>query len=74
MLFRSHLGLLGGIVFLSHQVGSFLGVWMGGYLYDQFGTYDPVWWLGVALGVFAAIVHWPIQERAVERPVLAPAE
>ncbi len=66
-----HLGLLGGIVFLSHQIGSFLGVWMGGYLYDHFGSYDPVWWLGVALGVFAAIVHWPIQEKAVPRPAAA---
>ena len=66
-----HLGLLGGIVFLSHQVGSFLGVWMGGFLYDRFGSYDPVWWLGVALGIFAAIVHWPIRERAVERPPAA---
>ncbi|NRQ14104.1 MFS transporter [Ensifer sesbaniae] len=66
-----HLGLLGGIVFLSHQVGSFLGVWMGGYLYDRFGSYDPVWWLGVALGVFAAIVHWPIEERGVARPATA---
>ena len=69
-----HLGLLGGLVFLSHQIGSFLGVWLGGYLYDRFGTYDPVWWLGVALGIFAAIVHWPIQERPVERMRLAPAE
>jgi MFS family permease len=66
-----HLGLLGGVVFLSHQVGSFLGVWMGGFLYDRFGTYDPVWWLGVALGVFAAIVHWPIEERGVVRPAIA---
>jgi MFS family permease len=66
-----HLGLLGGIVFLSHQIGSFLGVWMGGYLYDQFGSYDPVWWVGVALGVFAAIVHWPIEERGVLRPATA---
>jgi len=66
-----HLGLLGGIVFFSHQVGSFLGVWMGGYLYDHFGTYDPVWWLGVALGVFAAVVHWPIEERGVARPLPA---
>ncbi|WP_331373861.1 MFS transporter [Sinorhizobium chiapasense] len=66
-----HLGLLGGIVFLSHQIGSFLGVWMGGYLYDRFGSYDPVWWLGVALGVFAAIVHWPIEERGVARPAMA---
>ena len=69
-----YLGMLGGIVFLSHQVGSFLGVWLGGYLYDKFGSYDPVWWLGVALGIFAAIVHWPIQERAVDRPALSPAE
>jgi MFS family permease len=71
MFGTKHLGLLGGIVFLSHQVGSFLGVWMGGYLYDQFGTYDPVWWLGVALGIFAAIVHWPIEERGVARPAIA---
>ncbi len=66
-----HLGLLGGIVFLSHQIGSFLGVWMGGYLYDHFGSYDPVWWFGVVLGVFAAIVHWPIQEKSVPRPSVA---
>jgi len=66
-----HLGMLGGVVFLSHQVGSFLGVWMGGFLYDRFGSYDPVWWLGVALGVFAAIVHWPIREKPVERPLVA---
>ncbi|QLF69948.1 MFS transporter [Peteryoungia desertarenae] len=64
-----HLGLLGGLVFLSHQIGSFLGVWMGGYLYDHFGTYDQVWWLGVALGIFAAVVHWPIREQAVIRPM-----
>ncbi|MEM1050067.1 MAG: MFS transporter [Pseudomonadota bacterium] len=63
-----YLGMLGGIVFLSHQVGSFLGVWLGGVLYDQTGSYDMVWWIGVALGLFAAIVHWPIREVAVERP------
>jgi MFS family permease len=69
-----HLGLLGGLVFLSHQIGSFLGVWLGGYLYDLIGSYDSVWWLGVALSLFAAIVHWPIREAPVERPALAAAE
>ena len=73
MFGTAHLGLLGGVVFFSHQIGSFLGVWLGGYLYDQFGTYDPVWWLGVGLGVFAAVVHWPIKERPVERGAQQPA-
>lgn len=62
-----HLGLLGGLVFFSHQIGSFLGIWLGGYFFDKFGSYDPVWWLGVGLGIFAALVHWPIEERAVKR-------
>jgi MFS family permease len=69
-----YLGMLGGIVFFSHQIGSFLGVWLGGYLYDQFGSYDPVWWIGVLLGLLAAAVHLPIRERPVERPALAAAE
>lgn len=64
-----YLGMLGGIVFFSHQVGSFLGVYMGGVLYERTGSYDVVWWLGVALGIFAAIVHWPIREEPVQRPV-----
>jgi len=65
-----YLGMLGGVVFFSHQVGSFLGVWMGGVLYDQTGSYDLVWWLGMVLGLFAAIVHWPIKEKLVEREPL----
>ena len=58
-----YLGTLMGIVFLSHQIGAFLGVWLGGRLYDTTGSYDVVWWLGVALGIFAGIVHLPIEER-----------
>ncbi len=56
-----------GIVFLSHQLGSFLGIWLGGRLYDTSGSYDVVWWAGVALGFAAAIVHWPIDERPLAR-------
>ncbi len=66
-----YMATLFGFVFFSHQVGSFLGVWLGGYLYDATGSYMIVWWLCVALGVFAAIVHLPIVERAVERPAMA---
>jgi MFS family permease len=58
-----YMATLYGFVFLSHQIGSFLGVWLGGRLYDQLGSYDPVWWMGVALGIFAAIVNLPIREQ-----------
>ncbi|MFT3666015.1 MFS transporter [Piscinibacter sp.] len=62
-----YLSMLGGFVFLSHQVGSFLGVWLGGKLYDATGNYDVVWWIAVALGVFAALANLPVRERAIER-------
>ena len=62
-----YMATLFGIVFLSHQVGSFLGVWLGGYLYDAYGSYDLIWWLSIALGLIAALLHWPIDERAVAR-------
>ena len=58
-----YMGTLFGIVFFSHQVGSFLGVWLGGYFYDTTGSYDPIWWAGIALGLTAAILHWPIHEK-----------
>jgi predicted MFS family arabinose efflux permease len=66
-----YLATLFGFVFLSHQLGSFLGIWLGGYLYDTVGSYYGVWWAGVALGVLAAIIHLPINEKPLAR--LAPA-
>jgi MFS family permease len=66
-----YLSMLGGFVFLSHQIGSFLGVWLGGRLYDATGSYDVVWWIAVALGILAALVNLPISERAIVRPALA---
>ena len=65
-----YLSMLGGFVFLSHQVGSFLGVWLGGRLYDSTGSYDVVWWIAVALGVAAALVNLPIREQALLRPAV----
>ena len=65
-----YMGTLYGIVFFSHQLGSFLGVWLGGRMYDAFGDYTMVWWIGVGVGAFSAIVHLPIRER---RLTAAPA-
>lgn len=63
-----HLSMLGGFIFFSHQVGSFLGVWLGGYLYDRTGSYDVVWYITIALGVFAGIVNLPVREMPIHRP------
>jgi predicted MFS family arabinose efflux permease len=68
-----YMSMLGGFVFLSHQVGSFLGVWLGGRLYDLTGSYTVVWWISVALGVFAALVNLPVRETAIVRPAPQPA-
>jgi predicted MFS family arabinose efflux permease len=68
-----YLSMLGGFVFLSHQIGSFLGVWLGGKLYDATGSYDLVWWIAVALGVFAALVNLPVRETAIPRAAPAGA-
>ncbi len=62
-----------GVVFFSHQVGSFLGVWLGGVLYDRTGSYDMMWYAGIFFGVFAAIVHMPIDEKPLPRLALRPA-
>jgi MFS family permease len=64
----AHLSMLSGFVFFSHQIGSFMGVWLGGYLYDKTGSYDVVWYIAIALGVFAGLVNLPIKEAAIARP------
>ena len=62
-----HLSMLSGFIFFSHQIGSFLGVWMGGYLYDRNGSYDIVWYLTIALGIFAGLVNLPVREAPIAR-------
>lgn len=57
------MGTLYGIVFLSHQIGSFVGVWLGGLFYDIYGSYDIVWWVGIGVGAFSAIIHLPVKEK-----------
>jgi MFS family permease len=69
----AHLSMLGGFVFFSHQIGSFLGVWLGGYLYDRTGSYDGVWYIAIALGVFAALVNLPVREAPIARAMPRPA-
>ena len=68
-----YMATLFGIVFFSHQIGSFSGIWLGGYLYDTTGTYDGVWWAGVVLGVVAAAIHLPINEKPLARLQPTPA-
>ena len=68
-----YLAMLSGFTFFSHQIGSFLGAWLGGYLFDRTGSYDVVWWISIALGVMAGLVNLPIDERAIKRTAPAPA-
>ena len=60
-----YMGTLYGFVFLSHQAGSFLGVWLGGRMYDLTGNYTMVWWVGVGVGAFSALIHLPIREKVL---------
>jgi predicted MFS family arabinose efflux permease len=62
-----YMATLFGVVFFSHQLGSFIGIWLGGKLFDETGSYDTVWWLGAMLGFGAAFIHWLIDERPLER-------
>jgi predicted MFS family arabinose efflux permease len=66
-----HLGMLFGLVFFSHQIGAFLGAWLGGRLYDETGNYDVMWYASIALGLIAALLHWPIRDTPAERGNLA---
>jgi MFS family permease len=69
----SHMSMLSGFIFMGHQLGSFMGVWLGGYLYDRTGSYDVVWLIAIALGVFGGLINLPIKEQAITRrsPALA---
>ena len=69
----AHLSMLGGFVFFSHQIGSFMGVWLGGVLYDRTGSYDVVWFIAMALGIFAALINLPVREAPILRRAPQPA-
>jgi predicted MFS family arabinose efflux permease len=62
-----HLSMLSGFIFFSHQIGSFMGVWLGGYMYDRTGSYDLVWYIAIGLGVFAGLVNLPVREAPIVR-------
>ena len=64
-----YMGTLYGIVFFSHQLGSFAGVWLGGKMYDVYGDYTMVWWVGVGVGTFSALIHLPVNEKGTAQPV-----
>jgi MFS family permease len=65
----AHLSMLSGFVFFSHQIGSFMGVWLGGFLYDRSGSYDVVWYIAIALGIFAGLINLPVKEASIQRGV-----
>ena len=68
------LGTLAGFAFFSHQIGGFLGAWLGGIVFDRAGSYDPVWWLSILLGVLSALINMPIVEKPVSRAAALPAQ
>ena len=69
----AHLSMLSGFVFFSHQIGSFMGAWLGGVLYDKTGSYNIVWYISIALGIFAGLVNLPVKEAAIHRGQPQPA-
>ena len=69
----AHMSMLSGFIFMSHQIGSFMGVWLGGFLYDKTGSYDVVWYIAIALGVFAGLINLPVKEAPIARSPAVPA-
>ena len=67
-----HLSMLSGFIFFSHQIGSFMGVWLGGFLYDRTGSYDIVWYIAIGLGIFAGLVNLPVREAPITRAAKVP--
>jgi MFS family permease len=67
-----YMSMLSGFVFFSHQIGSFIGVWLAGYLFDHTGTYQPIWLISIVLGVFAGLINLPIDERTIKRVAPSP--
>lgn len=65
-----HLGMLFGFVFFSHQIGAFFGAWLGGVAFDATGSYTSMWYASIVLGIIAALLHWPIRDQPLERPVV----
>ena len=63
----AHFSMLSGFVFMSHQLGSYLGVWLGGWVFDRTGSYDLVWYLTIALSVFATLINLPVREQGIQR-------
>ena len=68
----AHMSMLSGFIFMSHQIGSFMGVWLGGFLYDKTGSYDVVWYIAIALGVFAGLINLPVKEAPIARSAAVP--
>ena len=68
-----HLSMLSGFIFFSHQLGSFMGVWLGGFMYDRTGSYDSVWYIAIGLGIFAGLVNLPVRETPIQRTASNPA-
>ena len=69
-----HLTMLNGFVFFGHQIGSFVGGWGGGLMFDLQGNYDLMWWASIALGIVSALLHWPIVEERLTRPAAPVAQ